>query len=178
MEFSIMLSTVVGSPNSTLKGKITEHEFEEYEISVVAVNGSNEYVEFSFDVYTEGNLSKEKNKFYYSVGNNTRLYQSEAVSNKGTFNTTFIPLYLLTPEFKIIFYNVKHTPIASFTTSVNELINANEDNLLETIPFPITEKVSVELTNKTKLKRKDLFVEYLRHNVQIGLAFAINYSYP
>jgi hypothetical protein len=98
------------------------------------------------------------------------------VSNKGSFNTTLIPLYLLIPEFKIIFQNFNHTPIASFTTNVNELINANEDNLLETIPFPVTEKVSVELRNKTKLKWKYSFVEYLRHGVQIGLSFVIDYT--
>ena len=65
MEFSVMLGTVVSSLYGTLKGKISEHEFEEYELSAVAVSDTNEYVEFSFDVYTEGNLSKEKNKFYY-----------------------------------------------------------------------------------------------------------------
>ena len=84
------------------------------------------------------------------------------MSNIAQFNTTLIPLYLLTPEFKIIFQNFSHTPIACFTTSVNELINANDDNLVETIPFPVTEDVSVELRNKTKLKRKYSFVDYLK----------------
>ena len=47
-----------------------------------------------------------------------------------------------------IFQNFNHIPIASFTTNVNELINANEDNLLQTIPFPVTVKVSAELTKQ------------------------------
>ena len=82
----------------------------------------------------------------------------------------------MTPDFQIIVQNFNHTPIASFTTRVNELINANDDNLVETIPFPVNENISVELTNKTKLKRKYSFVDYLRHGVQIGLSFAIDYS--
>ena len=176
MEFPVVLGNVVGSPNSTLKGKVSERDFEEFEISAVAVSNSNEYVEFEFDVYTKGNLSIEQNKFYYSIENKTRLYQSEAVSNTAKFNTTLIPLYLLTPDFQIIFQNFSHTPIASFTTSVNELINANDDNLVETIPFPVTEEISVELRNKTKLKRKYSFVEYLRNGVQIGLSIAIDYT--
>lgn len=176
LQFSVILGCIVGSPNSTLSGKINDYDFEEFVISAVPVAKSNEYVEFSFSVYTTGNLSIEKNKFYYLIENNTTLYQSEAVSNNGKFNTTLIPLYLLTPDFRIIFQNFNHTPISSFTTSANELINANDDNLLVTIPFPVTEDLSVELTNKTKLKQKYSFVDYLKHGVQIGLAIAIDYT--
>ena len=86
------------------------------------------------------------------------------MSDTAEFKTTLIPSYLLTPQFKIIFQNFSHTPIASFTTSVNELINANDDNLIETIPFPVTEDLSVELTNKTKIKRKYSFVDYFNLN--------------
>ena len=120
MEFPVVLGTVVGSPNSTLKGKISERDFEEFEISAVTVSNSNEYVEFSFDVYTKGNLSIEQNKFYYSIENKTRLYQSEAVSNTGKFNT-IIPLYLLTPEFQIIFQNFSHTRMV-------DMIDKNKEN--------------------------------------------------
>ena len=48
---------------------------------------------------TQGDLSKEENKFYYSIENNTLLYQSEAVSDTAEFKTTLIPSYLLTPQF-------------------------------------------------------------------------------
>ena len=68
------------------------------------VSDSNECIEFEFDVYTKGDLSIEQNKFYYSIENNIRLYQSEAFSDKATFNTALIPIYLLTPEFQIIFH--------------------------------------------------------------------------
>ena len=92
-----MLGNVVGLPNNTLREKISEYEFEEYELSAVPITNEGEYIEFEFNVSTQGDLSKEQNKFYYSIENNTRLYQSEAVSDTAEFKTTLIPSYLLTP---------------------------------------------------------------------------------
>ena len=87
----------MGLPNNTLRGKISEYEFEEYELSAVPITNEGEYIEFEFNVSTQGDLSKEQNKFYYSIENNTRLYQSEALSDTAEFKTTLIPSYLLTP---------------------------------------------------------------------------------
>ena len=74
MELSVVLGNVVGSPNNTLRGKINKYEFEEYELSAVPITNEGEYIEFEFSVSTQGDLSKEENKFYYSIENNTRLY--------------------------------------------------------------------------------------------------------
>ena len=110
MEFRTNLSNVISARKNKLTQRITSAGDETISIQATETKGDQQYLYFIFDVYSNFQLSKQKNKFNYNIIDNKgeSLYQSETVSSQGTLAPVSIPVDCLKNKFSIQFVDSKN----------------------------------------------------------------------
>lgn len=117
------LGTIFGSRNNTFTQNLSKGEV----ISIISVplSDTQEYLNINLQTknYSQKDLTDWSKKCYYLISNQSKIYQSEALSDSGNFSVTNIPTNLLNPQFKIEFFNYKNKLVHSVNCSVADFVN-------------------------------------------------------
>ena len=176
VDFKTSIGSVVGGRNNTLNKKLDENREEMISISATELKDNQEYLNIQFDVSANKPLKykESKNYFTYLISNKTKLYQSETISERGTFNPAHIPIPLLAPSFEVSFFDCKKKQVYSLKCTLDEFIQPN--GKYSTFTFPLSKNRSITITNKSAVRKSYSFIDYLKSGVQIGMTIAVDFT--
>lgn len=173
LDCDVTLGSIVGSRKNTLSKKLGKNTEETIVIQATELKNNKQYVHLAFEVPNQGlDYQNPKNRIYFEIFKETKLYTSETISRQGTFQTLAIPIELVAGTFQIMFYNSK----GRVTHTIN--ITAEQLNSLygQTFIVPLSHRRNMTLKHKSKVKTNYTFIDYLQSGVQIGLGIAIDFT--
>ena len=172
-DFKVTLGSIVGSRKNTLSKKLGDDMDETIVIQATELKNNKQYVQLAFEVPSQGlDYKNPKNRIYFEIHKEMKLYQSETITRQGTFQPLNIPLELIDGTFQIMFYNSK----GRVTHTIN--MNAQQLSTLydKTFVVPLSHRRNMTLKHKSKVKNNYSFIDYLQSGVQIGLGIAIDFT--
>lgn len=175
INFQTSLGNIIGKAKGTLRLEIENNSNDILVISSTEIKQNyDKNIKFQFEIQkkTKIDFSKTKNKFYLKISNESPLYQTEFISDKGKFNPFEIPDYILSNEFSITFFNSNNQPMGKFKTSPQHFINSIE---CKSLPFPF-EKTYVELENKSTFTQPNSFIDHLLKGINLNLTIGIDFT--
>ena len=154
--FTPYLGSIVGSPNSTFRVKVSPDKPEFIVISAKSIGDCKNLLIFNFMI----------------TSNYKKIYSSELISKYGQFKTTSIPKELLEPQFEVTFFNYRKEKIVSkletpdsFTGQNNQVyltLNVNNNDYY--------------IYNNSQLSQEYSFIDYIKNGVQIALSIGIDFT--
>lgn len=174
MEYLVLLGNIVRAPSGVLESKIQEDAFETITISASPYAESNEFLNLKMSIIEINYSYSSSFKLYYYVENNTTLYRSEYRSRYGDFQSVTIPANLIKPKFKIVYQNEDHTPLATYTTTVDRITDKMNHGKLDS--FHVKKDYPIEVYNYSTKTMVYPFIDYIKNGVQIGLTIAIDFT--
>ena len=176
-EIVTSLGAIVGSRKNTLIRKLSENTNEEILIKADKLKESKGYLNVQFDINSNIplDLKEGKNKIFYLISNNQKIYSSEALGDNGKFTVINIPINLLTPNFKIQFFDCQKKCVGNIQTTLEQFSNKeyNEKNKINLI---LSKNRTLILTNKSFISIKYTFLDYLKSGVHLGLSIGIDFT--
>ena len=173
--FTPYLGSIVGSPNSTFRVKVSPDKPEFIVISAKSIGDCKNLLIFNFMIKANKNVNFDdtKNKIYFMITSNfKKIYSSELISKYGQFKTTSIPKELLEPQFEVTFFNYRNEKIVSkletpdsFTGQNNQVyltLNVNNNDYY--------------IYNNSQLSQEYSFIDYIKNGVQIALSIGIDFT--
>ena len=174
--FSPYLGSIVGSPNSTFRAKVSPDKPESIIISAKSIGDCKNLLIFNFMIKANKNVNFEdtKNKIYFMITSNNykKVYSSELISKYGQFKTTSILKELLEPQFEVTFCNYRNEKIVTksetpdtFTGQNNQVyltLNVNNNDYY--------------IYNNSQLSQEYSFIDYIKNGVQIALSIGIDFT--
>jgi hypothetical protein len=173
--FTPYLGSIVGSPNSTFRVKVSPDKPEFIVISAKSIGDCKNLLIFNFMIKANKNVNFDdtKNKIYFMITSNyKKIYSSELISKYGQFKTTSIPKELLEPQFEVTFFNYRKEKIVSkletpdsFTGQNNQVyltLNVNNNDYY--------------IYNNSQLSQQYSFIDYIKNGVQIALSIGIDFT--
>ena len=168
------LGCVMGSRKNTLIKNIPEANGEILNIAAEKMGNSEEILVLKLNISTNGrvNFSESKNKivFHMMNGNRSPIYNSECLSNQGTFNEVKIPGGMVNSGIILSFINNKKKVITEIQTNAQELANKKQFDI------KLSGSKIYHCISNSFLTRNYSFVDYLKAGVQIGLSIAIDFT--
>ena len=176
-EIVTSLGAIVGSRKNTLIRKLSENTNEEILIKADKLKESKGYLNVQFDINSNIplDLKEGKNKIFYLITNNQKIYSSEALGDNGKFTVINIPINLLTPNFTIKFYDCKKNCVGNIQTTIEQFSN-KEYNLKNKIHLILSKNRTLILTNRSFVSIKYTFLDYLNSGVRLGLSIGIDFT--
>ena len=176
-EIVTSLGAIVGSRKNTLIRKLSENTNEEILIKADKLKESKGYLNVQFDINSNIplDLKEGKNKIFYLISNKNKIYSSEALGDNGKFTVINIPINLLTPNFKIQFFDCQKKCVGNIQTTLEQFSNKeyNEKNKINLI---LSKKRTLILTNRSFISIKYTFLDYLKSGVRLGLSIGIDFT--
>ena len=176
-EVKTSLGAIVGSRKSTLTKKISEMVNEIMSIKADKLQESKSFLNVQFDINSNIplDLKEGKNKIFYLITNNQKIYSSEALGDNGKFTVINIPINLLTPNFIISFYDCKKNCVANIQTTIEQFSN-KEFNQNNKINIKLSKNRTLILTNRSFVSIQYTFLDYLQAGVRLGLSIGIDFT--
>ena len=124
---TVALGNIVGSPNSCYRNAISNSS--NIIITAEGINNTNSFVEFEFMIISSVDFYNKKNLISYLITSNSRkIYSSESISYRRTFDKVRIPTALIQNGFTISFLDslqetlqFKNDTIQTFTRPTNNI---------------------------------------------------------
>ena len=174
--FSPYLGSIVGSPNSTFRAKVSPDKPESIIISAKSIGDCKNLLIFNFMIKANKNVNFEdtKNKIYFMITSNNykKVYSSELISKYGQFKTTSILKELLEPQFEVTFCNYRNEKIVTksetpdtFTGQNNQVyltLNVNNNDYY--------------IYNNSQLSQEYSFIDYIKNGVQMTFSIGIDFT--
>ena len=176
-EIKTSLGAIIGSRKSTYTKKLSENVNEVISIKGDKLEQSKGFLNVQFDVNSNIplDLKQAKNKIFYLILNNHKIYSSEALGDNGKFTVINIPINLLTPNFTIKFYDCKKNCVGNIQTTIEQFSN-KEYNLKNKIHLILSKNRTLILTNRSFVSIKYTFLDYLNSGVRLGLSIGIDFT--
>ncbi|MCQ2821364.1 MAG: hypothetical protein MJ252_29230 [archaeon] len=111
---------------------------------------------------------------YYLISSNCKIYQSEPISESGIFQVVNIPINIISPEFKIEFFNYKNQVKYSATCTPIDFVNPN--GIYKEISFNTKGGNTITFKNNTRILKNFNFMDYVKAGVRLGLDLAIDFT--
>lgn len=137
-------------------------------------NSKNTIIKFEIQEAEQYQFFEIKNKFYFEITNNIKLYRSELISNKGTFNEIKITSDLLYPNFTIDFFDIYNTKFFSYNTSLEDFFNLINNEIQVIVILPNQKTLSI--INKSYEIEKFNILNYLFNGLKLNLGIAIDFT--
>ena len=141
------------------------------------IEKENSFIQFKFYVKCTENdnyfFNKMHNKiFYIIIYDNHKIYSSELISSKGTFEPADIPCCLLKPNpFTIIFLDYQNHKIKEYKKTITEMSKNKQD-----IIIPMKNNQKLIITDISELKMNYSFLDFIKAGVRIGLTIGIDFT--
>ena len=117
-----------------------------------------------------------KNKFYYKViCKNRAIYSSGIITNDGTFESIYIPTFLLRPNYIIKIYDSQNKQIYSFPNSIDN-INQGMKVPRKIILQNNNNNVRLDFADNSEIIKNYSLLDYVKSGVKIALSIGIDFS--
>ena len=117
-----------------------------------------------------------KNKFYYKIiCKNKAIYSSGIIANDGTFESIYIPTFLLRPNYKIKIYDSQNKQIYSFPNSIDN-INQGMKVPRKIILQNNNNNVRLDFADNSEIIKNYSLLDYVKSGVKIALSIGIDFS--
>ena len=171
------LGGIIGSRQSTF---IQKYDGEETLIIKADKMGkSDSLINIKFVIKKNGEDSDyfKDNKLIYIIScKDSKIYSSEAINDKGEFNSVEVPTCLLQPYYTVNFYNYYDQLISSFNKTIDEVKNSNKDDDSLQLKIPIANNSFLFLYDNSEIKEDITFLDYISAGVRIGLSIGIDFT--
>ena len=174
LKFETTLGCIMGSRKTTLIKEIPGADGEILNVAAEKMKNSEDILILNLIVNPNSNninLRETKNKLIFNLASNNKpIYNSECLSDSGTFNTVKIPAGLLENGITLTFLDRKKKVILRANTTLQELGNKQQ------FPLKMSKTRNFTCISKSILTKEYTFVDYLKAGVQIGLSIAIDFT--
>ena len=171
------LGAIMGSRQSTF---IQKYDGEETLIIKADKMGkSDSLINIKFVIKENGEDSDyfKDNKLIYIIScKDSKIYSSEAINDKGEFNSVEVPTCLLQPYYTVNFYNFYDQLVSSFNKTIDEVKNSNKDDDSLQLKIPIGNNNFLFLYDNSEIKEDCTFLDYISAGVRIGLSIGIDFT--
>ena len=113
-----------------------------------------------------------ENIFYFRIltNDNKIIYRSEILSNLNSFSKIILPLNILSPKIKIVFYSYLFDEFHKEILTLDDLLNNKQ------IEIKISEYKKYTINFLSKKIHPFTFLEYFSNNFDLNLNFAIDFT--
>ena len=138
----------------------------------------NSFMQFKYFVKSTENdnyyFNKIYNKIYYMIiSGNHKIYSSELISDKGTFEPADIPCCLLIQNyFTVIFLDYQNNILKEYKTTISQMSTKSKKDII----IPIKNNQKLIITDISEQKMNYSFLDFIKAGVRIGLSIGIDFT--
>ena len=176
------LATIVGSKHSMFVRKYEKDET--LIIKAVKLGKGKSYVNINISIKenSPNNEYLEKKKLIFVINsNNSKIYSSESISRKGSYDQIKIPSFLISPEYKVDICEPKSDNIkCSYTKSIDSLkmknYNSNSSNNILQLKLPISKDISLSIYDNSKYNDNYSIFDFISSGIRLKLSIGIDFT--
>ena len=176
------LATIVGSKHSMFVRKYEKDET--LIIKAVKLGKGKSYVNINISIKenSPNNEYLEKKKLIFVINsNNSKIYSSESISRKGSYDQIKIPSFLISPEYKVDICEPKSDNIkCSYTKSIDSLkmknYNSNSSNNILQLKLPISKDTSLSIYDNSKYNDNYSIFDFISSGIRLKLSIGIDFT--